>query len=459
MLRSLYLTLVYASFIGLGMAAPFVLSLGYIWVSIFRPHYVASTILTAIPISLIIGALAIGWFLIRDLRSPPPFTPVLGMTAAMAIWITFTTGVLAVVPEPAWVKWDWAFKTIVFSGFMLFVFRSRVQIEALLQVLVFSFAAHFIPIGLKTIVSGGGYGRALGLIAENSGFGEGGTLAAVAQMCVPILLYLCKHAILVPRWRIVSLGYLALAFLALSASIGTHQRSGLVGIVVLAAALWLRTKHKVLFGTACVLGAMIIAFTVSDSWTQRMATIDDYNDEASARGRILVWQWTLGFVADNPLGGGFHSYMINEIQTPPTPQNPDGHVIRGKAFHSIYFETLGEHGWIGLGLFLAINIATLLSLQRVMRRTRGSEAMVWCRDLAAALQVSLLVLLASGAFIGIAFQPMFWYLFAAAGCLSHHVARALASAGATQRQQAVESRVWTRRSAIAVRPRRGPTPS
>jgi probable O-glycosylation ligase (exosortase A-associated) len=276
---------------------------------------------------------------------------------------------------------------------------------------------------------------------------------------VPILLYLSKHAILVPRWRIVRLGYLGLAGLALVASIGTHQRSGLIGIVVLAAALWLRTKHKVLVGAACILGAVTLLYAASDSWTQRMGTIDDYNSEASARGRILVWQWTLGFVADHPLGGGFNSFVVNEIRTPGDATNPEGSVIHGKAFHSIYFETLGEHGWIGLGLFLAINIATLLSLQRVIRRSRGSETMAWCGDLAAALQVSLLVLLASGAFIGIAFQPMFWYLFAAAGCLAHHVGRAIVPAVATQRQQAVETAVWTRRNAIAARPRRGLTGS
>jgi probable O-glycosylation ligase (exosortase A-associated) len=459
MLRSLYLTLVYMSFIGLGLAAPFVLSLGYIWVSIARPHYIATSFLTAFPVSLVIGVLAVGWFLVRDLRSPPPFTPVLGMTAAMAIWVTLTTATVAVVPDPAWVKWDWAFKTIVFSGFMVFVFRSRVQIEALLQVIVFSFAAHFIPIGLKTAVSGGGYGVALGLISENSGFGEGGILSAVAQICVPILLFLSKHSVLAPRLPFVRLGYLGLAGVALIASIGTHQRSGLIGLLVLAGAMWLRTKHKILFGVAGVLGALIMAVSVSDSWTERMATIDDYNNEASARGRILVWQWTLGFVADNPFGGGFHSYMINEIPTPPSAENPEGGMIRAKAFHSIYFETLGEHGWIGLALFLAINIATLLSLQRIMRRTRGLEEMVWCRDLAAALQVSLLVLLASGAFIGIAFQPMFWYLFAASGCLANHVGRALAPSVAMQRQQAVEGGAWSRRNAVAVRPRRGITDS
>jgi probable O-glycosylation ligase (exosortase A-associated) len=455
MLRSLYLTLVFFSFIGVGLAAPFALSLGYIWISIFRPQAIAYTILPSIPVSLIMGALAVGWYLLRDLRSPPHFSPVLGMTAAMATWVTLTTAVFAVAPDSAWVKWDWAFKTIVFSGFMVFVFRSRIQIEALLQVTLFSFAAHFIPVGIKVVLSGGGYGHALGLIEGNSGFGEGATLAAVALICIPIALFLARHNRLMPAWPVVRLGYIGIAGIAVMATIGTYQRTGLVGLVVLAIAFWVRSKRKLLVGAGLGIGAIVFALSVSSNWTERMSTINDYESEASARGRILVWQWTLGFVADNPFGGGFNSYQINEIRTPPTATNPDGTVMHGKAFHSVYFEILGEHGWIGLGLFLAINIATLLSLQRVIRRTRGSEDMAWCRDLAAALQVSLLVLLACGAFIGIAFQPMFWYLFAASGCLSHHVGRALAPAVAARRQQAAGAGVWTRGNAIAARPRRG----
>jgi hypothetical protein len=35
------------------------------------------------------------------------------------------------------------------------------------------------------------------------------------------------------------------------------------------------------------------------------------------------------------------------------------------------------------------------------------------------------VLLACGAFIGIAFQPMLWYMFAMTTCLSQHVRQAM----------------------------------
>ncbi|WP_149536600.1 putative O-glycosylation ligase, exosortase A system-associated [Siccirubricoccus phaeus] len=445
MLRSLFLTGIYFSFIGLGLAAPFVLSLGYVWVSIFRPQSVAYAILPAIPISLLLGVLAIGWFVVRDLRYPPRLTPVLCLILAMGLWVTFTTAVLAVAPEAAWGKWDWAFKTIVFSAFMVFVFRSRIQIEALVQVICFSFAAHFLLVGAKTLVSGGGYGKELGLLGGNTGFGEGGNFAAATQMCVPLLLYLARHSLLAPRWKLTPFGYIGLACLAVVASIGTYQRSALVGIGVFGLALWWRSKRKLLVGGICLAGALVLAFATSSAWLERMGTIDDYNTESSALTRILVWKWTLGFVAEHPLGGGFHSYLINEIRSPPTPDRPEGVVQQARAFHSIYFEMLGEHGWPGLALFLAINLLTLLSLERVRRQTKGLEQFVWCRDLATALQLALLVLLSSGAFVGIGFQPMFWYLFALGACLHHHWQRASAEIRVARRGEGLAAAGWVPR--------------
>ncbi|MCO6417744.1 putative O-glycosylation ligase, exosortase A system-associated [Siccirubricoccus sp. KC 17139] len=437
MLRSLFLIGVFLGFLGLGMAAPFVLSLGYVWASIFRPQSVAYAILPAIPVSLILGALAILWFVLRDLRYPPRMTPVLALLLAMAVWVTFTTAVLAIAPEMAWTKWDWAFKTIVFAAFMVFVFRSRIQIEALVQVICFSFAGHFLLVGVKTLISGGGYGKELGLIGGNTGFGEGGNFAAATQMCVPLLVFLARHNLLAPRWKLAPLGYLGLAGLALIASVGTYQRSALIGLAVLGIAFWLRSRRKLLVGGICVAGALFLAFATSSAWLERMETIDDYKSESSAYTRILVWQWTLGFVADHPLGGGFSSYVVNEIAVPPTPERPEGYVQHGRAFHSSYFEMLGEHGWPGLALFLALNLLTLLNMERVRQQARGREDFLWCRDLATALQLALLVLLSSGAFVGIAFQPMFWYLYALGACLQHHWQRASADFRVTQRADAL----------------------
>ena len=50
--------------------------------------------------------------------------------------------------------------------------RSRIQIEAFAQTYVLSLAANFVPFGVKTFISGGGYGTNLGLEQGNAGLSE-----------------------------------------------------------------------------------------------------------------------------------------------------------------------------------------------------------------------------------------------------------------------------------------------
>ena len=419
-LRSIYLSAVFLTFVGLGAAAPFIYSLGYVWVDTFRPQDITYFFLNQIPVSMIMGVLAFVSYVLIDRKSPAPITIHTILTGLFALWVTITTIFFAVSPISAWDKWDWAFKTLIFSAFIPFVFRSRIQIEAFLLIYIFSAAVHIIPVGLKTIISGGGYGRELGVVGGNSLFSEGSTLAAVSLTLIPIALYLRKHGLILPQWRLVKLGYIVLILVMLAAAIGTYARTGLIGIIVLVAALWLRSDRKFLgacAGVAVALGVM--AFT-SNAWNERISTISDYQAEDSALGRILVWQWTLQFVGTHPAGGGFNAYQVNEVRFPPNAYNPEGVVVRGKAFHSVYFEVLGEHGWPGIILFAGLIVTSLLSLQKIARRARDMPQLTFCRDLAFALQVSLIVMLSCGLFIGVAFQPMIYYLFALAACLSHH---------------------------------------
>ncbi|WP_431285416.1 putative O-glycosylation ligase, exosortase A system-associated [Humitalea sp. 24SJ18S-53] len=423
MLRSLYVTLIYFAFVILGVAAPFAFSLGYVWVDTFTPQNVAYSIITQIPVSMVMAGLAIGGYLVFDRRSPPPISLNLILVLLFAVWVTITTFFFAVSPQSALVKWDWALKTLLFSAFIPFVIRSRVQIEAFLQVYLFALTVHFMPVGLKTMVAGGGYGMSLGVVGGNSGLSEGSTLAAVALMMLPIILYLRQHTVLLPKNTVTNVLYIGVAVTTLTCAVGTFARTGLIGMAVVGIALFLRTRHKVIVGLAGVAVLAGLLLLTSDAWNDRISTVTTYQTEDSAMSRILVWRWTLGFAADHPLGGGFNSYEVNEIHFQALDGSFETVVMRSKAFHSIYFEVLGEQGFPGLALFLGLMISTFLSLRRVARWARVTPGMEWLRDLAYALEVSLLTMMACGAFIGVAFQPMLYYLFALSTCLSHQMHR------------------------------------
>jgi len=431
--RSLYLIIVFLVFLGAGAVAPFVFTLGYVWVDTFRPQAVALMFLNQLPVAMIMGVAAFGSYLAMDRRMPPRLNLATTLTVAMGIWITMTV-MWAEVPDAAWEKWNWAFKTVMFSAFVPLVIRSRVQIEAFAQTYVFSLAANVVPFGLKTMISGGGYGRNLGLVSGNSNLSEGGLLSTLCLMMIPMAFFLAKHTQLLPRNRLTWLGYLGLSGLALITALGTFERSALIGMVVLGSYMLSRSRHKLVFIACAAVVVAAIVYTSSGAWSERISTIGDPTKETSALTRLLVWKWTFNYALSHPFGGGFQAYIIDRIEY------PNGEVIFGRAFHSIYFELLGEQGWVGLGMFLTIGISTVLGLVRLSRRTRKIPQLEWCADMSDALQSALVTFLAAATFVGIAFQPMFWYFIAMAISLREYVRRA---------EQPVQPSGWRARLATA----------
>lgn len=75
---------------------------------------------------------------------------------------------------------------------------------------------------------------------------------------------------------------------------------------------------------------------------------------------------------------------------------------RVHAAHSIYFQVLGEHGWVGLILFLGIGVATWMTARDLFRMARHSPRHGWAGHLGAMVQVSLIGYGSSGAFLSLA---------------------------------------------------------
>lgn len=86
--------------------------------------------------------------------------------------------------------------------------------------------------------------------------------------------------------------------------------------------------------------------------------------------------------------------------------------------HSIYFEVLGEQGWIGLLLFLSLALMTWRTCGRLNNEYRRMPGKMWISDLAAMVQVSLIGYYVSGAFLGLAYFDYYYDLIAVSIILS-----------------------------------------
>ena len=412
----------------LAFKRPFLFTLIYAYVDIVAPQRLSYFLLNSVPLSLIVFALAFLGFMFADNKQDSRFSIRQAMMILLLIYCGYTT-VQAEVPDAALEKWDWVWKALVFAIFLPLTLRTKLRLEALALFMVLCAGTLIITGGIKTLASGGGYGVLVLLIDNNSGLYEGSIISTVAICIIPLILWLAHHGtIFPPDWRVRIFAY-ALVFAALLIPIGTQARTGLVCIGVLAVLQLRFVRYRLIYaGIAMTIGLLSIPF-LPQSFTERMATIENYEADQSASTRIAVWRWTLDYVNSNPFGGGFDVYRINKLTYELSevdveqyedwgidPDDVDARLVEdeARAFHSSYFEMLGEQGYPGLILWLMIHVGGLWRMEVLRRKYARSEKQgdKWVAPLAIALQHGHIIYLVGALFVGIAYQPFVYMLVA-----------------------------------------------
>lgn len=388
-MRSIFLAFVFFAMIVMVFRGPFLGPAVYMWVELDRPHSLSYTFLSGMPISFITAVLAVVAAAFTGYIKVPKEKLILSLLLIWMLWFTITTFGWAEFPELAFGKWDQSIKTVGFSLFMAFVVRSRLHIEGFITIYVLTIALWTISAGIKTLAGGGGYGSSAMIFIDKTPISPGGILSAVSVLTIPFILWLKKHMTLIPKSIYRSTFFNALIVSHVLTVIGTTQRNGVVCLVALIFFIIMFQKNRVRNIFIFMIFIVIGSFFVPEEWTQRMDTIQNYEEDSSAMHRIQIWLWTLDYVEKHPLGGGFKLQL----------GHPD---VRIEA-HSIYFEVLGEHGYPGLIIFLLLNFVAILKLRQIRLNTVRTEETEWIRDLATAILMVILVFLVGGTFVHIAF--------------------------------------------------------
>jgi putative inorganic carbon (hco3(-)) transporter len=405
----------------LAFKRPFLFTLIYAYLDIVSPQRLSYFLLNSIPLSLIVFGLAFSsFFLIEDKRNVR-FAPRIAMIIILILYCGITT-VGAVEPVAAAEKWSWVWKALLFAAFLPLTLHTRLRIEALALTMVICASTLIVTGGIKTLAGGGGYGVLVILINNNSGLFEGSTISCVAIAIIPLILWFMQHGTIIkPDWRVKFYG-IALIGACLLIPVGTQARTGIICIAILAILLLRYARYRFLYlGAAALIGLAAIPFLPS-SFTQRADTIKNYKADESASTRIQVWSWTWEYVKEHPTGGGFEIYRQNRIRYKIPITNPeeiamDGRTTKeivdaGRAFHSSYFEMLGEQGFPGLMLWLLINLGGVWRMEILQRiyRKRNRDDEKWVGPLATALQNGQIIYMIGSLFVGIAFQPFIFML-------------------------------------------------
>lgn len=419
-MKSVFLLLIFVMFPILGLVAPFVSGLGYLWVDLVRPQEVSYSILKSIPVSLIMFMCTMSLYVLLDRKEIPRLNGGMLLLLMFGIWISITT-LWAEMQVDAIRKWDWAVKGVGFGFFLPFLFRSRVQIESVLAVINFSAATLYISYGGVTILTGGGYGN---LTRANHGIAESSTLSMICILLIPINMYFYKHSLIFKDNVITKCLFIGLILLCTATMIGTFARTGLISGFVLVCLLFLQLKSKRFLYLILVSVAVGGVYTLApEAWFSRMNTMGGGTEEldSSALGRLAIWAWTLDYVAQHPFGGGFDIYRLSSGEY-------FGIVLHGKAFHSAYFEVLGEHGYVGIVIYGMIYFWVLATLRRIRSSVKGQKKYEWLYALSNYMTMCFLIYAAGSSFIGIAFQPVFYYFVGLTVCLKQYYEKSIARA-------------------------------
>ena len=361
----------------------------WVWISIMNPHrytygfaYNAPVAATA-AISVFLGLL-----MTRDRESPFKGSPVTWLVVFMA-WMTISW-LNGLGPAGDYAQWKKVMKIDLMIIVSLMLLHRKQHIFALMWVCAGSLALLGIKGGIFTFASGGDFhvwGPPGSFIEDNNEF------AAALVMTIPLLRFLQLQ--LRKAWA--RHGMTAAMVLCAASALGSQSRGALLAIAAMGFYLWWNSKNKVRIALALFVVSVSLLMFMPESWFTRMSTIETYQQDASAMGRINAWWSAWNSAFHYPTGVGFNGARP-ELFALYAPY-PTG----ARAAHSIYFEVLGNHGFVGLFLFLGLFGATWRTAGWLKRQKFTAPETHWCSELGMLCQVSLAGYAVGGAFLSLSY--------------------------------------------------------
>jgi probable O-glycosylation ligase (exosortase A-associated) len=311
-------------------------------------------------------------------------------------WMAITT-LNALEPEPAAEQLASVAKIHMMCLVTLCLLVDWQRVRQLAWLSICSISFYGLKGGLFTIANGGQY---IVWGPPDSAIQDNNHLAVGLVMMLPLLYWLYADA--KRRWT----KWLVVFAAAMSAVsiFGSHSRSAFLAIAAMSVFLVMKSRQRLAVFVFIVIGGVTVVSLMPKTYWERMETIETYQEDASAMGRINAWHTAIAIANDRLTGGGFELYTP-EVFARYAPQPDNIH-----SSHSIYFQALGEHGWIGLMLFLSILVYVWFQCRIAIRLAAGDGPGPSQALLARMIQVSLIGLAVGGAFVNIGNWDMVYYI-------------------------------------------------
>ncbi len=431
-MRSVALFFELLMLIPIALVQPFVGVILWSWVSFMNPHrLVYGGIALEVPWAMLIFAATIIGCLVAREPKRFPWNGVTILVALFLVMITFTT-VFALGPtDQVLAKYETVFKVFLFLLVTAALLTTRERIHALAWVMVLSLAFFGIKGGAFTLMGGGAnkvYGPPNSMIFDNN------HLAAGLLVSLPLMNYLRMES----RHAIIRLGFAVTMALTVFGVVGSYSRGALLALGAVCFFFWCKSSKKLVSGVVIVVALSGAITFMPASWTERMSSIESYQQDGSALGRLQIWNVTWVMAKTRPLtGSGFFGPYTSAVVDRFVPG------AEARAVHSIWFEVLGEHGFPTFFVWLGINIAAAIYARRIIKRASGVPGLEWCVNLAKMTQVAMIAYLVGGTFLSLCYWDYYFTILIMVSAVYEHVNAAL-------RQDAPRSR-WASAAAMPAR--------
>ncbi|WP_088330332.1 putative O-glycosylation ligase, exosortase A system-associated [Lacimicrobium sp. SS2-24] len=371
---------------------PYIGMAAWVWIALTAPAEWAFGFSQDFRLNLtIVLVTALSWLFVTKHKSFQ-MTTLSFWVMLFGIWTLITTGFhLNSDSDWIWGYWNQFLKIMALFFFITLTLTKRLHIDTFIWAIVLSISAYAGMEAVKFVLSGGSHritGRA-GIIADRN------DLAVAINMCIPLVIYLIQ----VTKHKLVRQGLWVLLLLNILSIIGTFSRGGFIGLSVLAFAFWLKSNRKLVWALVAVIMLPVAYQYTPEDWRERQSSVRTAaQEDNSFIGRIWAWKISTMIALDNPVtGGGFRAVSeptLWNYYAPLTPEfgpvysKPIPDNIRPKAAHNIYFQVLGDHGFVGLFIFLMMLLIALLNNMKNARIGK-KNGVYWYHQLSNAMTLSL----------------------------------------------------------------------
>ncbi|CAH9019173.1 putative O-glycosylation ligase, exosortase A system-associated [Candidatus Nitrosacidococcus sp. I8] len=417
-IRDLVILAIMITLIPMSLTRAWVGVLTYTWLSYMNPHRMSWNI-ERFHLALIIAIVTIlSIFAAKD-RKSIPWTRELVIVAIFVVYFAITSA-FAWYPDVAFNYYQEVIKTFLFTFLTTMMIYGQERIRVFTLVIIGSFGFYGVKGGIFTILTAGNntvWGPPGSFIGGNNEIG------LVLMMMVPLATMVARTE--ENKW--VQRILYATAILSAIAAMGTYSRGALLGLFVVCSFLfWQYRKYiivVILIAPIVFLGAKNF---MPQKWLERQQTMtseEGVKGDESFMQRVQAWGVAFNVAKERPfLGAGF---LYDSESVIRNPQRWFDHAFfirewskgnRPRPAHSVYFQIMGDHGFLVLFLFILLLLSTYFRLGKISKANLPSEG-EYIKNYAKGTQIAIAGFCVSGTFLSLAYFDFLYGLVAFAAIL------------------------------------------